>query len=231
LQARLGNLVPVADTLATWFSALCLLALAVANTAALLAIGRSFAAARRGASVSESELRRLLARRGILARLLRGVFGLITRSWHMAPVGFLFGLGFDTATEIGALGLSAAAASNGLPLTAILVFPALFAAGMALVDTLDAVLMTGVYRWAAAEARRRIWYNLVVTAVSIFVAVTIGAVELLGLLTGPSEHANGAWQIIAYLNDHFALVGAAAIALFAASWLFAALIARVRHPA
>jgi high-affinity nickel-transport protein len=229
LQSRFGNVVPMAGMLATWLSALCLLGLAIANTAALVAIGRSLAAGRRGKTVSEAELRRLLVRRGFLARLFRGVFALVTRSWHMALVGLLFGLGFDTATEIGALGLSAAAASNGLPLTAILVFPVLFAAGMALVDTLDAVLMMGAYRWAAAEPRRRVWYNLMVTALSVFVAVAIGAIELLGLFAGSGGEAGGIWRLVAYVNEHFALVGGFVVGLFAASWLFAAMIGRARN--
>jgi high-affinity nickel-transport protein len=225
LQTRLAPLLPWASTLATGFSALCLFALALANTVVLVAILRLFAALKRGEAPAESELRRLLEKRGLLGRVLRGVFGLITRSWHMYLVGFLFGLGFDTATEIGVLALSAAEASHGLPLAAIMVFPALFTAGMALVDSLDAVLMAGAYRWAATEPARKIYYNLTVTLTSVVVAVAIGGVELLGLYSDPGN--GDMWRFVAVLNDNFAAIGAAVIGFFAATWLVAVLIWRV----
>src|SRR6202035_746305 len=143
-----------------------------------------FAALRRGEQPIEAELRRLLSQRGLLGRLLRGLFRLVSRSWHLYPLGFLFGLGFDTATEIGVLGVSAAQATHGLPIATIMVFPALFTAGMALVDTLDAVLMTGAYRWAAVEPLRKLYYNMAITLTSVVVAVAIGGLELIGLSTG-----------------------------------------------
>jgi high-affinity nickel-transport protein len=228
LQASFAPLMPWANTVATGFSALCLFALAIANTAVLIAILRLFASLRRGEAPAESELRRLLAKRGLLGRLLRGLFGLITRSWHMYLIGFLFGLGFDTATEIGVLALSAVEASHGLPLAAIMVFPALFAAGMALVDTLDAMLMDGAYRWASIEPARKLYYNLAVTLTSIVVAAAIGAIELLGLY-GDNLASGGAFgRIVATLNDNFAPIGAAIVAVFAATWLTALLIWRLR---
>jgi len=228
LQSRLAPLMPWAGTLATGVSALFLFALALANTVVLVAIFRMFSALQRGEAPAELEIRRLLAKRGLLGRLLRGVFGLITRSWHMYLVGFLFGLGFDTATEIGVLGLSAAEASHGLPLAAIMVFPALFTAGMALVDTLDAMLMAGAYRWASAEPSRRLYYNLAVTLLSVVVAIAIGGVELLGLWAGDIDTARGTWRLVAYLNDHLAAIGASVIVAFAGSWAIAVLIWRAR---
>src|SRR5258708_473509 len=110
------------------------------------------------------------------------LFRMVSRSWHMYPLGFLFGLGFDTATEIGLLGISASEAAHGLPLSSILVFPALFAAGMSLVDTTDGVLMLGAYGWAFAHPIRKLYYNLTITAVSVVVAVAIGGIELVGLV-------------------------------------------------
>jgi high-affinity nickel-transport protein len=118
---------------------------------------------------------------GLLARLCRPLFALIARPWHMFPLGFLFGLGFDTATEVSLLGLSATSAAGGLSLWAILVFPALFAAGMALVDTADGVLMLGAYDWAFVKPRRKLVYNLVLTGASVAVALLVGGLELLGL--------------------------------------------------
>jgi high-affinity nickel-transport protein len=228
LQASFAPLMPWANTVATGFSALCLFALAIANTAVLIAILRLFGALRRGGAPVESELRRLLAKRGLLGRLLRGLFGLITRSWHMYLVGFLFGLGFDTATEIGVLALSAVEASHGLPLAAIMVFPALFAAGMALVDTLDAMLMDGAYRWASIEPARKLYYNLTVTLTSIVVAAAIGAIELLGLYSDNLASGGAFGRIVATLNDNFTAIGAAIVAVFAATWLTALLIWRFR---
>jgi high-affinity nickel-transport protein len=118
---------------------------------------------------------------GLLARLCRPLFRLIDRPWHMFPLGFLFGLGFDTATEVSLLGLSATSAAGGMSLWAILVFPTLFAAGMALVDTADGVLMLGAYDWAFVQPRRKLAYNLVLTGGSVAVALLVGGLELLGI--------------------------------------------------
>jgi high-affinity nickel-transport protein len=225
LQAQLTLLAPWASTLASGFSALCLFALALANTVVLIAILRLFSTIKRGDSLAEPELRRLLSKRGVLGRLLRGVFQLITRGWHMYLVGFLFGLGFDTATEIGVLALSADEASHGLPLAAIMVFPALFTVGMALIDSLDSMLMAGAYRWAAVEPSRKLYYNLAVTLMSVIVAAAIGGVELLGLYAG---EAAGGWRLLTAINDNFTAVGAAVMALFATTWLAAVVIWRVR---
>ena len=112
----------------------------------------------------------LLSGRGLLARLFRPLFRFIGKSWHLFPLGFLFGLGFETATEIGLLGISAAEASRGLSIWSIMVFPALFAAGMTLVDTTDGVVMLGAYGWAFLKPIRKLYYNLTITAVSVLVA-------------------------------------------------------------
>jgi nickel/cobalt transporter (NiCoT) family protein len=227
LPAGVAQFEPRAGAIATAISAASLFALAVANTVILVAVCRLFAAARRGEQPAEAEFARLLAQRGLIGRLLRGVFRLIARSWHMFPLGFLFGLGFDTATEIGLLAVSAAQAANGLPLPAILVFPALFTAGMALVDSLDGLMMAGAYRWAAAEPHRKLYYNLVVTSLSVVVAVAIGGIEVLGLASN-SWPASGIGAAIAALNEHFGEIGAAVIALFALAWIASLLLWRRR---
>ena len=133
----------------------------------------------------------MLGRRGFLARIFGPLFRLVGKSWQMYPLGFLFGLGFDTATEVALLGIAAAEAAKGLSLGAVLIFPALFTAGMALVDTTDSVLMVGAYGWAFVEPLRKLTYNLTITLVSVVVAVGVGGIEALGLvadrlgLTGP----------------------------------------------
>ncbi len=217
LEARFASLQPFASLFGTGISALCLLALAIANSLILVSVVRLFIALRRNEEPIDNHLQQALAKRGLLARVLRGVFRLVSRSWHMYPLGFLFGLGFDTATEIGVLGVSAMQATQGLPLASILVFPGLFTAGMALVDTIDAVMMAGAYRWASLEPLRKLYYNIAITFASVAVALAIGGIELLGLFAGESA-ADGFWRLISALNDHLSEIGVAVVTFFAACW-------------
>src|SRR6202012_737259 len=131
------------------------------------------------------------------------MFAMIRRSWHMYPLGVLFGLGFDTATEIGLLGISAAEASKGLPMGAILVFPALFAAGMSLIDTTDNTLSLGAYGCAFVKPVRKLYYNLTITLVSVIVALVVGGVEALGLLAGQFRLTGPFWNLVGKLNENF----------------------------
>jgi high-affinity nickel-transport protein len=147
-------------------SVLFLLAIAAANLVILRSVWRAFDRVRSGGRYEEQDLDLLLANRGLLARLFRPLFGFVTRSWRMYPLGFLFGLGFDTATEVALLGISATQAANGVSIWSIMVFPALFAAGQALIDTTDGVLMLGVYQWAFVKPIRKLYYNLTITFVS-----------------------------------------------------------------
>ena len=149
---------------------LVLLAIAVVNIVILRGVWRSFKKARRGEPVLEDELNMLLAGRGFLARLFRPLFSMVTRSWQMFPVGFLFGLGFDTATEISLFAVAASQASGGMSFSTVMIFPALFTAGMTLLDTTDSVLMVGAYGWAFLNPIRKLWYNLTITSVSVLVA-------------------------------------------------------------
>ena len=117
-----------------------------------------------------------------MSRLFRPLFRMLSSPWHMYPIGFLFGLGFDTATEVALLGISAAAAAKGLSVGAMAVFPVLFTAGMTLVDTTDGVLMVGAYGWAFIKPIRKLYYNLTITFVSVIVALIVGGIEAVGLL-------------------------------------------------
>ncbi len=171
----------------------------------------------------------LLGNRGFLARLFRPMFNLIRSSWHMYPLGLLFGLGFDTATEIGLLGISAAEASKGLSLASILVFPVLFAAGMSLVDSTDNVLMLGAYGWAYVKPIRKLYYNLTITAVSVAVALAVGGIEALGLLVGEFHLTGGVWALVGRLNDNFGALGYCIVALFAGSWILSVAIYKWRR--
>jgi high-affinity nickel-transport protein len=147
----------------------------------------------------------------------------------MYPLGLLFGLGFDTATEIGLLGISAAEASKGLPVWSILVFPALFTAGMSLVDTADGILMLGAYGWAYIKPIRKLYYNMTITAVSVVVALLVGGIEVLGLIANKFDLAGGFWDLIGDLNDNFGWLGYLIIGIFAASWLVASVIYRLKR--
>jgi high-affinity nickel-transport protein len=145
----------------------------------------------------------------------------------MYPLGFLFGLGFDTATEIGVLGIAAAEASKGLPIWSIMVFPALFTAGMSLIDTTDGVLMLGAYGWAFTKPIRKLYYNLTITFVSVLVAVLIGGIEALGLLADRLNLQGPFWLFIDDLNANFGTLGYLIIAIFVASWLVSLAIYRL----
>ena len=141
----------------TSVSTLFLLAVAAINLVIFAGLWRTFRAAREQGVHDAAQLEALLGNRGVLARLLGPMFRMVTKPWHMYPLGFLFGLGFDTATEIGLLSISASEAARGTSLAAILVFPALFASGMALVDTADSALMVSAYRWAYVDPLRKLW--------------------------------------------------------------------------
>ncbi|MGJ4995218.1 HoxN/HupN/NixA family nickel/cobalt transporter [Bradyrhizobium sp. HKCCYLS3077] len=155
---------------------------------------------------------------GLLIRLLRPVLRVVSRAWHMFPLGFLFGLGFDTASEIGLLSLSATEAARGESLVHILVFPALFAAAMATVDTADGMLMVGAYRWALTDPARKRRYNLVITGLSVMIALVIGGVEAATLLA-PLFGLTGTWADVASaLGDGIADLGIVAVVLFGLIW-------------
>jgi nickel/cobalt transporter (NiCoT) family protein len=190
---------------------------------------RTFHRVRTGGRYEHDDLDVLLSGGGLLARIFRPLFGMIRESWHMYPLGFLFGLGFDTATEIGLLGISAAEASKGMSLWSILVFPALFTVGMSLVDTVDSVMMASAYGWAFVKPIRKLYYNMTITFVSVIVALLVGGIEALGLV-GARLHATGVfWSGIATLNGNFGSIGYLIIAVFIASWLFAAAIYRLKR--
>ena len=229
LQTRFESFREVGGVIGTSVSALFLLAVALANIAILISVYRAFRTVRRGGRFVESDVDMLLSQRGLFGRLLRPCFRLVAKSWHMYPLGFLFGLGFDTATEIGLLGISATQASQGLPLWSIMVFPALFTAGMALVDTADAVLMLGAYGWAFVKPIRKLYYNMTITFVSVIVALLIGGIEALGLLADKLGLEGGLWSFIGDLNDDFGEIGYLIIGVFVASWLLSALIYRLNR--
>jgi nickel/cobalt transporter (NiCoT) family protein len=209
----------IGGLIGTSVSALFLLVIAAINLAIFAGLWRTFRAAREHGVHDAAQLDALLAGRGFLARLLGPMFRLVTKPRHMYPLGLLFGLGFDTATEIGLLSISATEAARGASLADVLVFPALFAAGMALVDTADSALMVSAYRWAFVDPLRKLWYNLTITGASVAVALFIGGIEALGLIADRLGLSGGLWALVDSLNESLANFGFAVIALFAIAWL------------
>ncbi|MGX4802569.1 HoxN/HupN/NixA family nickel/cobalt transporter [Bradyrhizobium guangdongense] len=216
----------VGSLIGTSVSALFLLAVAAINLAIFAGLWRTFRAAREQGVHAAAGLDALLANRGFLARLFGPMFRLVTKPWHMFPLGLLFGLGFDTATEIGLLSISASEAARGASLADILVFPALFASGMALVDTTDSALMVSAYRWAFVDPLRKLWYNLTITGASVAVALFIGGVEALGLVSDRLGLDGGVWALVGVLNESLANIGFAVIALFVIAWMVSRLFYR-----
>jgi high-affinity nickel-transport protein len=207
---------------------LFLLAIGLANLVVLKGIWATFSRIRHGRAVADRDLDALLAGRGFLARIFRPMLRLVASSWQMYPIGCLFGLGFDTATEIGLLGISATEAARGMSFWSILVFPALFTAGMALVDTTDSALMVGAYGWAFVNPLRKLWYNLTITAASVVVAVFIGGIEALELIGDKLGLSGRFWTVIGSLNDDLTNFGFAVVGVFAASWLVSTIVYRAK---
>ena len=216
----------VGGIIGTCVSAFFLLAIAAANLVVLVSVYRTFKVVKAGGRYVEEDLNILLAHRGFFGRIFRRLFRLIGRSWQMYPLGFLFGLGFDTATEVGLLGISATSATQGLSIWSILVFPALFTVGMALVDSTDSILMLGAYGWAFVKPIRKLYYNMTITFVSVVVAVLIGGIELLGLVADQLKLQGSFWGGIGSLNDNFGLLGFIIIGFFAFSWMASTFIYR-----
>ena len=228
LQGRLDAFHDFGGVVGTLVSAFFLVAIGMVNLLGLRGIWEAFQRVRRGGKIVDADLEGMLAG-GLLTRVFRPVFRVVTRSWHMYPVGFLFGLGFDTATEIGLIGISATQAAAGMNFWDIMAFPALFTAGMALMDTTDSVAMVGAYGWAFANPVRKLWYNLTITAASVVVALFIGSVEVLGLLGSELNLSGGFWDLIGGLNDNLTSFGYAIVGVFMLSWIVSTLIYRVRR--
>jgi nickel/cobalt transporter (NiCoT) family protein len=228
LESNFAWFKSVGGLIGTGVSATFLLVIALINALILISVYRAFTALRRGEQVTDEALHALLSGRGLLSRILRSVFGIVARSWHMYPLGLLFGLGFDTASEVGLLGISAAQGSAGLPAWSLLILPALFTAGMSLVDTTDGVLMVQTYGWAFIKPVRKLYYNLTMTLISIVVALLIGGLEALGLLADKLGLEGSFWNLVDQANESFGLLGYLIVGIFAAGWIISVLIYRIQ---
>jgi nickel/cobalt transporter (NiCoT) family protein len=231
LQGDFESFKSVGSVIGTLVSAFFLLAIALANVLVLISIYRTFQTVKKGGRFVEEDLDLALANRGVLGRFFRRFFRVIARSWHMYPLGVLFGLGFDTATEVGVLGISATQAAQGLPIWSILVFPALFTAGMSLMDTSDSILMLGAYGWAFVKPIRQLYYNLTITAISVLVAVVVGGLEVLNLVGDQLGLTDGGgfWGTIGAINDNFGTLGYLIVGIFVVSWVVSLLVYRAKR--
>src|SRR3984957_6581130 len=227
IQSRFPDLEHIGSVIGTHVSAFFLLALAFINLRVLRGVVLAFGRVKRGEPFDDQDLDAMILQLGLMGRIFRPVLKVVDCSWKMYGVGFLFGLGFDTATEVGLLGISATAATQGLPIWSILIFPLLFSAGMCLIDTLDGILMLGAYGWAFVHPVRKLYYNMTITAVSVIIAVVVGGIEVLGLIRDQFDLQGAFWSGIGSLGDHFGAVGVLIIAIFVISWISSILAYRL----
>jgi high-affinity nickel-transport protein len=190
----------------------------VLNLVILVSIVRIFRRMRHG-EFDEAELEEQLDKRGFMNRFYGRATRAVRKPWHMYPLGILFGLGFDTATEVALLVLAGAAAGSGLPWYAILCLPILFAAGMSLFDTIDGAFMNFAYGWAFSRPVRKIFYNITITGLSVAVALLVGTIELLSVLADKLSLTGGIWDFASNLDLN--VVGYAIAGLFVATWAVA----------
>jgi high-affinity nickel-transport protein len=201
-----------------------LLFIGLINLVALIGILKVFRGMRRG-QLDEAALEKKLDSRGFLNRILGRVTRAVSKPWHMYPVGLLFGLGFDTVTEVGLLVVAGGAAAANLPWWAILTLPILFAAGMSLLDTIDGSFMNFAYGWAFSKPVRKIYYNITVTALSVAVALLIGGIEIISILTQKLDITSGLLATIGSVDLNS--VGYWIVALFVATWAVALAVWRL----
>jgi high-affinity nickel-transport protein len=208
----------ITSIVGTCVSGFFLFLIAAFNIVILAGILKVFREMRSGA-YNDQELEEQLNKRGLMNRFLGPLARRVDTPWKMYPIGFLFGLGFDTATEVALLVLAGTAVAGGLPFYAILSLPILFAAGMSLFDTADGCFMNFAYDWAFSRPVRKVYYNLTITGLSVFVAVFIGAVELLGLLAQDRNLNGSFWGFLATFNINTA--GFFVVGVFVVTWIVA----------
>ncbi len=195
-----------------------LIVIGLVNVLIVVGIYRVFVELKEGdQKLNAAELEELLNKRGVMNRLFRPLFGLIRKPWHIFPVGVLFGLGFDTATEVALIAISVGVGvSSAVPVWAILILPLMFTCGMVFVDTTDGVIMRSAYGWALINPIRKVYYNLTVTIVSVVVAFGVGGIEILTLIGAQFRLTGPFWDALAGLN--FETIGVSIIALFVVAW-------------
>ncbi len=225
-QEHLASWEHTGSIIGTSVSGFFLLVIGVINLIVLVDIYKEWRKVARGGRYDAESLEDYLNNRGLLARFFRPLLRVVSHSWHMFPIGFLFGLGFDTASEVGLLGLSAIAGASNMPFYYILLLPLVFAAGMSLVDATDGVLMLGAYGWAYVRPVRKLYYNLNITLISVMVALVIGGIELLQVISEAVGLHGGVWKVVGDLD--LSRIGFLIIGIFVVSWTISMALYRVR---
>ncbi len=221
-----GQLKEAGGIIGTTVSGAFLILIGVINLIILLDILAVFRNLRKGA-YDRTTLEQHLVMGGVLTRVFSRLFKVVTASWHMYPIGFLFGLGFDTASEVALLAISAGAASQGLPFFAVVALPIIFAAGMTLMDTTDGAFMAKAYSWAFSNAIRKLFYNLTMTGLSVFVALFVGTVELTQVLIQKLGLEGGVWDAISGVE--LGSLGLIVVGAFVVTWLAAFIVFKTRR--
>lgn len=216
----------IGGLIGTIVSATFLYIIALINLLVLVDIWKMFRRVKRGEHYSEQSLDEFLDQRGLMGRFFRPLLRMTDSSWKMYPIGLLFGLGFDTATEVGILAISATTATH-LPIYQILLFPALFMAGMMLLDTTDSILMLGAYGWAFVKPVRKLYYNLNITLISVLVALIIGTIEVLSIVSEKAGLSGGIWDAIGALDLN--TIGFLIVGIFLLSWIVSTMIYKLKR--
>jgi nickel/cobalt transporter (NiCoT) family protein len=231
LVSNFSNLQALGGIIGTLVSSIFLLIIAAINIVILLDIYKTFREVKNGGVYDDLSLNESLDKRGLMGRFFRPLLAITKNSWNMYPIGVLFGLGFDTATEVGLLAIAATTAGQGVPVWAILIFPALFTAGMTLMDTTDSILMLGAYGWAFVKPVRKLYYNLNITLISVIVALVIGGIEAFGLIAQEFNLSGPFWDQVNFLGggQAFNLLGFLIVGLFLVSWVISTIIYKVKR--
>jgi len=227
IESSLPQLQRVGSVIGTGVSALFLYVIGIINLLVLIDIYRMFRQVTRGGAYHEETLEQFLAQRGMMNRFFGPLVRVIDTSWKMYPLGVLFGLGFDTASEVALLGISATTAGKGMPIIVVMLFPLLFAAGMSLVDTTDSILMLGAYGWAFVKPIRKLYYNMNITLVSVLVALVIGTIELMSILADKLALEGGGWVWVSSLD--FERIGTLIVGIFVVSWIGSTLVYKLKR--
>ena len=223
---NLPSLQALGSIIGTAVSSFFLLMIGIINLVTLIDIFKIWSRVTRGKISNEKEIHEHLNTKGFLARLFMPFLRAVSNSWNMYFVGFLFGLGFDTASEVGLLSLSAATAAKGTSLWAILLLPFAFTAGMSLIDTLDGILMLGAYGWAYLNPVRKLYYNMNITLISVIIALCIGGIEAIQLLSSQLHLTGPVFQYIQNMN--FGSFGYLIIVAFIVSWIISITVYRIK---
>jgi len=229
IQHNFPGLQNIGGLIGTSVSALFLFVIAAINILILWEIFQTFRRVKNGGEYNEQTLDEFLNQRGLMGRFFRPLIRMVSSSWKMYPIGILFGLGFDTATEVGILGISASSATKGLPIWYILLFPALFTVGMCLLDTTDSILMLGAYGWAFMKPVRKLYYNMNITLVSVLVALVVGGIEVLSIIGGQLNLGGTFWDSVTNLSSNFGTIGYLIIGIFIGSWAISTIVYKVKR--